>query len=163
MFHFYTPWKRHKNKGFLTFSGCIKKWSIELKWINSMSLPSSINNCLLHTLLFSDESSHRCSTASEKNWKLRGWEKAFDGVTPYQNCTLQACDFIKQGSCSRLQISNFKSSSKRLILFAKPWKIFSKSLLTIFLKLLLSITKMTGKKNNTQTNANHNSNKQMCP
>ena len=33
MFHIFTPCKRQKTKGFLTFSGGIE-WNIGLKWVN---------------------------------------------------------------------------------------------------------------------------------
>ena len=32
MYYFYTPWKRQKTFGFLTFSG-VWKWNIGLKWV----------------------------------------------------------------------------------------------------------------------------------
>ena len=36
MSHFYTPWKRQKTKGFLTFSGGIKICDTGLKWVKDM-------------------------------------------------------------------------------------------------------------------------------
>ena len=34
MFHFYTPWKRQKTRGFVTFSGGIELYNIGLEIVN---------------------------------------------------------------------------------------------------------------------------------
>ena len=147
MFYFFTHWLRQETK---PFSGGIK-------WINSMSLPISINNCLLCTKLFSDASNYTCSTASEKS--KTSWKNVLDGITPYQISILLVCYFIKQCLCRRLQISNFKNSSEGLLLLMIPWKIFSSNLLTLFLKAIAMHNKKDWEKN-IKANANHNINKQ---
>ena len=35
MLHFYTPWKRQKTRGLLTFSESIGLWNIGLKWVDN--------------------------------------------------------------------------------------------------------------------------------
>ena len=46
VFHFYTPWKRQKIKGFLIFSGGIEM-EIGLKWVNVMQVHASVNTLTL--------------------------------------------------------------------------------------------------------------------
>ena len=76
------------------------------------------------------------------------WENAL-GVTLYQNCILQACDFIRQGLCRRFY--------RFLILKAVPKDYFC--LLTIFLKAITMHSKKdwektTYKKTQTATRTN---------
>ena len=49
IFSFYTPWTRHKTKGFLTFSGGIQM-DIWLKWVNELAKISLILKRNLETI-----------------------------------------------------------------------------------------------------------------
>ena len=96
-----------------------------------MSVPISVNNFLLHKSLFSDVPNIG-ETASEKIQtfvrKCCWWSHSLT------NCTLQAHNFVKVSVA--YYSSNLNSSSKKLLLFAKPWQVFSKCLLVIFLKAI---------------------------
>ena len=135
MFHFYIPWKRQRTK---PFSGGIKR-------INSKSLPVIINSFLLHTSLFSDASNHICSTASVKYSKLGRktplMERLFIKLAHRRPVIL-----LNKVSVADYEFLILKAVPKGYVCLRNLERFYQRVYWQFFLKLLLCITKITGKK-----------------
>ena len=125
-----------------------------------MSLSISINNCLLHISLFPDASNHRSSKTSGKIPNFVG--NALDGVTPYQNCSCRPVTSLKKVSVAYYRFLILKVVSKDYFCIRNLERFSQRIYWQYFLKLLICITKMTGK-DNIQRNTNHKSNKKTSP